>query len=70
LCYYLVTGHPFVDGNKRTGYEAMRALLELNGLAVEASIDEAEALLYLLAQGDMDRAAFVAWVMERVRPSA
>jgi death-on-curing protein len=33
----IVQGHPFTDGNKRTGFMAAAAFLELNGLKFEAS---------------------------------
>ncbi|RLS55406.1 MAG: type II toxin-antitoxin system death-on-curing family toxin [Planctomycetota bacterium] len=31
LCDSLVTNHPFVDGNKRSGHSAMETFLILNG---------------------------------------
>ena len=35
LHFSLVSNHPFVDGNKRTGLMAMLVFLELNGYSVE-----------------------------------
>ncbi len=36
----IVSNHPFIDGNKRTGYVLMRLLLLENGRDVQASQDE------------------------------
>ena len=35
LHFSLVSNHPFIDGNKRTGLAAMLVFLELNGYSVE-----------------------------------
>ena len=32
LCFSIVQGHPFVDGNKRVGHAAMSTFLLLNGM--------------------------------------
>lgn len=40
LCFSLVQNHPFVDGNKRIGHAAMEVFLLLNGLQIQASVDE------------------------------
>jgi death-on-curing protein len=36
LCFSLVQGHPFVDGNKRVGHAAMETFLVLNGTEIDA----------------------------------
>ena len=33
--FHLVQNHPFVDGNKRVAYAAMRVFLEVNGYRLE-----------------------------------
>jgi death-on-curing protein len=40
LCFGIVRGHPFVDGNKRTGFLSAYVFLRLNGLEVEAPDEE------------------------------
>lgn len=40
LGHSLILNHPFVDGNKRVGFEAMRLMLRLNGYDVKASTEE------------------------------
>src|SRR5262245_21189894 len=42
LCFALVQGHPFVDGNKRAGHAAMATFLLLNGFEIDATLDEQE----------------------------
>lgn len=32
----IIRGHPFVDGNKRTGFEASQVFLQMNGWTTEA----------------------------------
>ncbi len=37
LGHSLILNHAFIDGNKRTGFEAMRLLLRINGYDLRAS---------------------------------
>jgi len=37
MCYSIINNHPFMDGNKRVGFEGMRLMLRLNGYDVKAS---------------------------------
>ena len=39
LGHSLILNHAFVDGNKRTGFEAMRLLLRINGSDLRASLE-------------------------------
>ena len=66
LGYSLIKNHPFVDGNKRTGHAAMETFLVLNGFEIEASVDEQERVILEIASGEMDRAAFSAWLHAHV----
>jgi death on curing protein len=45
LLHSLVTHHPFINGNKRTAFEAVEAFLELNGYVLRAKTDEIYSLL-------------------------
>lgn len=62
LCFSLVMNHPFVDGNKRVGHAALETFLLLNGFELDASIDEQERVMLMLAAGDLERSEFVRWV--------
>jgi death-on-curing protein len=66
LGYSLIANHPFVDGNKRTGHAAMEVFLLLNGLEIDASVDEQERIILQLASGKMSREAFTEWLRAHV----
>ena len=70
LCFSLVSNHAFVDGNKRIAHAAMEALLMLNGLELQASVDEQERLMLGLASSSLRREALVAWIREHAVPVA
>ncbi len=58
----IVRNHPFVDGNKRTGFVIGILFLELNGFAFTASEEDAAQAVIQLAGGTMsedDYAAFL-----------
>ena len=62
---YIVQGHAFGDGNKRTGAVAMLVFLEANGIAVGIRPDDAAALMIELqqrAEAGHDAAALVSWI--------
>ncbi len=58
----LVKNHPFIDGNKRTGFIVAVTFLELNGLRFAASEAEAALRTLALAAGEMTEAAYADWL--------
>lgn len=58
----IVRNHPFVDGNKRTGFVAGILFLELNGFDFTASEEGATQAVLNLAAGSIKEAAYAAWV--------
>ena len=68
LGFSLVMGHPFLDGNKRTGHAAMETFLVLNGYEVSAPVAEQERVMLQLAAGELSRDNFVKWVRSRALP--
>ena len=58
----LVKNHPFIDGNKRTGFIVAVTFLELNGLRFGASEVDATVRTLGLAAGAMSEAAYSAWL--------
>lgn len=58
----VVRNHPFVDGNKRTGFVLGVMFLELNGLDFVAKEEDATQAVRLLAAGTLDEAGFKNWV--------
>jgi death on curing protein len=54
----IVQDHPFVDGNKRTGFVVGVLFLELNGYRFTASEEAAARAVLELAAGTMDERSF------------
>ena len=61
----IVRNHPFVDGNKRTGFLAAYAFLDVNGLDLIAPETEAVVMTLDLASGEMHEEGFAAWLRDR-----
>lgn len=66
--YGISRNHPFIDGNKRTGFVAAELFLRLNGFALTA--DDASCVLTMLAvaAGDISEEAFAAWLRAHTVP--
>ena len=58
----LVKNHPFIDGNKRTGFMLGAGFLERNGYEFHASEAEAVVHTLALAAGEMSEAKYAAWL--------
>ena len=67
LGFGIVSNHPFLDGNKRTGHHVMEAFLELNGFVLESNVDEDERLILDIAGGKIDKIAVQDWVRRYAR---
>ena len=63
----IVKNHPFVDGNKRTGFTAAILFLDLNGLAFSASEADATIQTLGLAAGDVNEAEYADWLKTNCR---
>lgn len=62
----IVKNHPFVDGNKRTGFVAGVLFLELNGFRFTATEDAAADAVLALAAGKLDEAEYTIFLRENV----
>ncbi len=60
--YGLVKNHPFLDGNKRTGFVAAVLMLELNGWHFHGAEADAAIRTLALAAGEMSESAYAAWL--------
>ena len=58
----IVKNHPFVDGNKRAGFLAGAACLELNGFQFTASETEATRIILGLAAGQLSEQQLAKWL--------
>ena len=53
LCESIIINHPFVDGNKRTGFAAMVALLMEYGIQLTASEDDSYQTIIKVLTGEL-----------------
>ena len=58
----IVRNHPFVDGNKRTGFVVGVLFLEMNGYRFIATEEAAAQAVLSLAAGTLDETAFAMWM--------
>ena len=63
----IVRNHPFIDGNKRTGFVVGVLFLELNGFDFNAREEDATQAVMDLAAGKLDEAAYCAWLHGNVK---
>lgn len=63
----IVGNHPFVDGNKRTGFVVGVLFLELHGFGFNASEEDATQAVLSLAASTLDEAGYGAWLRANVR---
>ncbi|MFO1163055.1 MAG: type II toxin-antitoxin system death-on-curing family toxin [Reyranellaceae bacterium] len=65
----IVRNHPFVDGNKRTGFVVGILFLELNGYRFTASEEEAANAILALAAGSAEESDYVEFLRARTQVS-
>jgi death-on-curing protein len=65
----IIEDHPFVDGNKRTGYASVETFLRANGYIIRASDDAKIEFVISIARGQFSLDEIGDWVrahMERI----
>jgi death-on-curing protein len=67
--YGIIRNHPFVDGNKRTGFVAAAVFLEINGRTLVATEAEAVVRTLALAAGELTENGFAEWLESSSRPA-
>ena len=60
----IIRNHPFVDGNKRTGFMTAYTFLRRNGYRIVAREVEVVQFVSKLAASDIDETAFARWLRE------
>ena len=58
----ILINHPFIDGNKRTGYTLLRLFLIQNGYDITASPDNKYEFVIDIASGTLKYEGIVAWL--------
>ena len=64
LGFGLVSNHPFVDGNKRTGAHVMLVFLALNGVELCYGQEELISIFLSVASGMSDWRDLQRWILE------
>jgi death on curing protein len=62
------SNHPFVDGNKRTALVVSFAFLDVNGLEVTATQEDAYLTILGLAAGEISEEQLAAWFERNTAP--
>jgi len=63
----ILVNHPFIDGNKRTGYGLLRLFLALHGLEIFASTDNKYEFIIDIASGALKFDGIVTWLEANTR---
>ena len=63
----IVMGHPFVDGNKRTGMVAASIFLEINGYKISVKHGEIEKFALRIVKRRLDIEKIVDWLKKNSR---
>ncbi len=58
----ILINHPFIDGNKRTGYVLMRMLLISSGFDIHATLDQKYEFVIGIASGAIKFESIVEWL--------
>lgn len=66
----IVRNHPFIDGNKRTGFLAAYVFLAVNGFEIVAEEADVVLTMLALAAGEMADEAFAVWLRNNVAPAS
>jgi death-on-curing protein len=62
----IIGNHPFIDGNKRTGFVAMLVFLGQNGIDFDVPEAEATVAILMLAAGEMAEDGLSRWIRDRM----
>jgi death-on-curing protein len=60
----IIINHPFIDGNKRTGFVSMIAVVEAAGYILNASEEEAYTFTIKISTGEIRFEQMVEWLKQ------
>jgi death-on-curing protein len=63
LGYGIISNHPFLDGNKRTGAHSMLVMLSINGIELKHTQRELWEMIQKVAEGKADYDELLKWVL-------
>lgn len=68
ICHGIITGHPFVDGNKRTGLRVTQLFLQNNGFRLTAPAPDMYSAIIGVADGSISDQQLSAWFARYIVP--
>lgn len=60
----IIMNHPFIDGNKRTGYVLMEVLLRIEGIRIIADDDQVYTFVINISTGELKFEQIVEWLKQ------
>jgi len=63
----IIINHPFIDGNKRTGFLTMLAILKIGGLNLIASEEDAYQFTISISTGEIKFDKIVEWLKKNTQ---
>ena len=63
----IILNHPFLDGNKRTGFMLAATFLEINGMEFTATEESVMETTLALASGKLKQSAYAQWLSKNSR---
>lgn len=66
--FHLCQNHPFVDGNKRVAWAAMRTFALREGFQLRVPAAEAVQIMLRVATGAMQKDELASWIAQRAQP--
>lgn len=64
----IIVNHPFIDGNKRTGYILMEAILRFGRKKISENDDEIYNVIIKISTGEMRFDEIAAWLKANTQP--
>ena len=64
----ILINHPFIDGNKRTGYTLYRLILLSANLDIDAIEDDKYDMVISVAEGKTKYKDILDWTRKRIKP--
>jgi death on curing protein len=64
----IIRNHPFIDGNKRTGFTVTELFLAINGQELIADDPSCVLTTLKLAEGKLSEKAFADWIRSNTKP--
>jgi len=66
----IIGNHPFIDGNKRTGYALFRLLLLSENKQIKANLNKTYEFVISVAEGNMNYDQILSWTRMHVEPAS